>query len=77
MSRDHMEIAFLMSAICLPHGNPVAWVKLERAGIDRDTIQNVVDAGDWQGPLPDFARYPDAKFKAVIEASLDAKETTT
>lgn len=78
MSRGEIyDQAICMWAICQRPGNPVAWVKLERAGLTLEGIRAAAENGNWVGAKPDYASYPDPEFKALIEASLDAKEPTT
>jgi hypothetical protein len=57
-NKDH--IASCLSAICDRRfaANPVAWFDLHQAGLTRELLKSMVDAGKWQGPPPVFDKAP-------------------
>ena len=65
MSEETHELAIAMAAICDRPGNPVAWLKLEDAGITFGVIAETVDAGEWEGPVPDWDSYPSRELRAA------------
>lgn len=38
--------------------NFVAWYELDKAGLTKEILEEAADSDSWQGPKPDFSKYP-------------------
>lgn len=69
MTDTNKRLVTCLHAICHAPGNPVAWLELEAAGLDKQAIIDASNSPEWEGPKPILASYPCAGMREEWEKS--------